>query len=131
MPIYEYICPKVDYHGTTVHQWTFAEYEVFRHNVRCAVCDAKAVQVISAPSFHRGLDGHYNSSLGQYVSGRRAYEDGLKRASESATLRTGIAHDFKPVDLRDKERLGVTDEGLDETRRREVASGKREVKTWL
>lgn len=129
MPTYEYRCVN-DYHPPTVYQWSFADFDAFRHNVECPICGKPATQVISPPSFHRGIDGHFNTSLGSYVSGRREYEDGLKRASESATLKTGITHDFRPVDLRDKDRLGVTDEGLDSTRRVEVSEGKREVKKW-
>lgn len=131
MPVYEYICAKrSDVHPPTFYQWSFAEHDAFRNNVRCPICDGPATQVMGSPSFHRGLEGHFNQSLGRYVSGRREYEDGLKAASERATLRTGVVHDYKPIDLRDKERAGVTDEGLDSTRRVQVATGQTEVKKW-
>lgn len=41
--------------------------------------------------------------------------DQLKMTADRQTERTGIPHNYSPVDLRDKEALGVTSEGLDST----------------
>lgn len=73
--------------------------------------------------FRRGMAPHFNQSTGTYVSSQREFNDGLKRASEAATLRTGMDHNFQPVDVTDMKSLGVTDEGLEETRRRRRAEG--------
>ena len=64
-----------------------------------------------------GMPTHYNQALGKEVSSQRQVKEGLKIASEEATERTGIDHDFQPVDLRDKEGLGVTEEGMEATNR--------------
>lgn len=63
---------------------------------------------------------HFNNTLGEHVSNPRQFSDGLKRKSEEVSIRTGISHDFQPVDpadMRDMAAHGVTEEGLDETRR--------------
>lgn len=61
--------------------------------------------------------GGYNHAVNGYVSGERDLREQLKAASEAAYKRTGIPADFKPVDLRDHEALGVTGEGLESTAR--------------
>lgn len=88
-------------------------------------------RVISGFCFQRSMEGHYNLAVGQYVSNERELRDSLKVASERATIRTGVEHRFVPVDLRDKERLNVTEEGLDETMKVQTDSGQREAKRWL
>jgi hypothetical protein len=40
------------------------------------------------------MQEHYNSSVGKTVSSMRGYKDDLKRASEAATLKTGIPHNY-------------------------------------
>lgn len=76
------------------------------------------------PSFHEG----YNPTLGQYVSSRSQLNSALSRASDEASRprynvdNEGNVHEvipapvnYKPVDMRDKAALGVTNEGLDST----------------
>lgn len=65
--------------------------------------------------FNRGMREHWNPTLGRHVTNERDFKDGLKIASESASLTTGMDHDIQPVDLRDADALGVTDEGLEHT----------------
>lgn len=74
---------------------------------------------------------HFAHSVGKVVRGRKHFREELQRASDAATARTGVPHRFEPVDLRDREALGVTDEGLDATARRAVAEGRAEVRRWL
>lgn len=64
--------------------------------------------------FHKPMREHYNPTLGRRVRGQRDFRDGLKRASEAATLRTGTLHDYQPVDLNDEAALGVTEDGREE-----------------
>lgn len=64
------------------------------------------------------MQPHFNNATGEYVTGERNFKDALKRKSEEMTVRTGMEHNYAPVDLREKDALGVTDEGLDETRKR-------------
>lgn len=68
-------------------------------------------------SFRRSLAPHFNQSTGNYVSNERDFADQLKRKSEEATLRTGMEHNYVPVDVTDAKALGVTDDGLEVTKR--------------
>lgn len=65
---------------------------------------------------------HLNSTTGQVVRSERQFRDQLKRQSEAETVRTGIEHNYVPVDVQDRQTLGVTAEGLDATynRRRKL-----------
>lgn len=53
---------------------------------------------------------HMNTSVGAPVSSMQGFKDGLARRSEEAFNRTGVEHNFQPVDLGDKQTLGVTSE---------------------
>ncbi len=83
----------------------------------CIVCGSVMRRGYSF-SFVRSMAEHFNNSTGQYVSNSRDFGDQLKRKSEEASLRTGMDHNFVPVDVTDAKALGVTDEGLEETHRR-------------
>ena len=69
------------------------------------------------------MPDHYNVSAGQHVSGQRELEEVFKRKSDEVTERTGIPHNFKPIDLRDHEALGVTRHGLEEDAARRHDAG--------
>jgi hypothetical protein len=63
---------------------------------------------------------HFNNSVGAYVSNERQLRDALKVASEEATYRLGTDHNYEylsPADMADATSHGVTEEGLDESRR--------------
>jgi hypothetical protein len=66
---------------------------------------------------------HYNPTVGRYVTGQRDFKDGLKRASESATLRTGTEHNYQPADLNDMAAVGATEEGLEHSKRVRMRKG--------
>lgn len=83
----------------------------------CSVCGSIMRRGFSF-SFRRSMQEHFNTSTGTYVSTRRDFEDDLKRKSEEASHRTGMDHNFVPVDMNDMKALGVTDEGLEETHRK-------------
>jgi hypothetical protein len=68
------------------------------------------------------MQEHWNHSVGQPIRTMRQFRDALARKSDEMTERTGVPHDYQPVDLSDREALGVTDEGLEETERRRRAS---------
>lgn len=76
-------------------------------------CCGRVGQRIWSVSFHRPMPPHFNHSVGRYVSNETKFSDALKEKAEEATAKTGIPHDYKPVDIRDRETLGVTEEGLD------------------
>lgn len=75
----------------------------------------------STVSFSRSFQPHFNHSVGKFVNNKREFSDELKRASESASLRTGIDHNYKPIEM--NEAPGVTNEGLDETAKRRRETG--------
>jgi predicted nucleic acid-binding Zn ribbon protein len=86
------------------------------HSRKCEACGGVLRRSVCF-SIKRGMREHFNPTVGSYVSGERQFKDGLKRASESASIQTGTEHDYQPVDLRDMDALGVTDEGLEHTRK--------------
>jgi hypothetical protein len=65
-------------------------------------------------SFHRpAFDTHFNHATGKVVANKSEFADALKQKSEEAEARTGIPANYVPIDYRDKDALGVTDEGLE------------------
>lgn len=119
MPVYEFRCP---------HNPSFIDTD--RTPPMCDECCLPMKRVWSF-SFHRPMPDHFNASTGTYVRNERQFRDELKKMSDEATERTGIPHNYVPVDPMDKEALGVTDEGLDTTYDAEVRAGKRERKAWI
>ena len=68
----------------------------------------------------RGIPEHFNQSVGAYVNNERQLRDALKVASEEATHRMGVEHSYEylsPADMADASSHGVTEEGLDESRK--------------
>lgn len=81
-------------------------------------CGGFARRIWGPVNIRLSLRAHWNNTVGQYVSNDREFRDALKRGSEEASVRTGIDHNFQPVDGREKEALGVTDHGLEEQERK-------------
>lgn len=69
------------------------------------------------------MPAHFNRSAGQYVSNERQLKDSFKAMSEAASERVGMEHRFVPVDPQDKDKLGVSTEGLAATYDRRKALG--------
>lgn len=129
--IYEFRCKACghDYSVTSLDMKEAMERQIER-GTKCGViikqegsidnlgtlvhCGGQVRRVFSF-STRRSMPEHYNQSAGTYVSSERQLRDAFKAQSEAATIRTGLEHNFVPVDPRDKERLGVTSEGLRET----------------
>lgn len=95
----------------------------------CARCLRGRMQRVwsfqMAPVWH----AHPNHSTGTVVSDPRQFERDLARKSEEQTERTGIQHNYVPVDHSDTTKLGVTDAGLKETYDRKVKTDG-EAPTW-
>lgn len=122
MPLYDFRCTQCgeDFELVqSIHETT--------STTRCPACQSLARKVMSFPAIRRSMGDHFNAALGRPVANERDYRDGLKEAGEKASARAGREVSFSPVDMRDKAAAGVTDEGLESTRRREVAQGKRQV----
>ena len=64
------------------------------------------------------MQEHYNHSIGQFVTNKQQFYDGLKRQGEIASLHSGLDTDYQPIDptdMKDPSSHGVTEEGLEET----------------
>lgn len=68
----------------------------------------------------RSIPEHFNHSVGMHVTNERQLRDALKVASEEASHRLGVDHNYEylsPADMADASAHGVTGEGLDATAR--------------
>lgn len=104
----------------------------FRADVRAdhlpCTCGNEMAQRKWGFSVAASFQPHFNSALGINVNSRSQYQSELARLSERAS-QDGVVydaegnshvvhrpeHNYVPVDLRDKEALGVTNDGLDAT----------------
>lgn len=93
-------------------------------------CGRRQQRVFHPPVVFKGFEPHFNASVGRYVSSEREFRAELSRASEAMSQRTGMDHNYVPLEGPDaREAAGVTDEGLDETHRRHRELGWTEPKT--
>lgn len=72
------------------------------------------------------MQEHMNATVGKPISDMGQFKRELREAGEKLEERTGVPHDFQPVDLRDKDSLGVDDTGLDATHDAMVKAGIKE-----
>lgn len=108
MPTYEWRCNNCGREWS--EQLTIEAYSTIPAP-ECPQCDISMSRVFSF--VHKtGMPEHFNNTTGQVVSSSKQFADQLKRQSEEATIRTGIEHNFVPVDAADKKAFGVTNEGL-------------------
>lgn len=87
----------------------------------CPLCLGNAIRKFSF-NVSGSMKEHWNTAVGQYVSNRQEMDDALKRQSEAASVRTGVDHEFvrvDPADMADPRAHGVSEDGLEETRRRQ------------
>lgn len=135
MPVYQYKCRDCDNRVSAT--WDIATYEEMRKRPPICECQTKLpklpegrmkprpmVRVFSF-TVKTSMQEHHNHTTGQMVSSDKQFRDQLKRQSEEATIRTGIEHNFQPVDANDKQTFGVTNEGLDATYNRRKELGMR------
>lgn len=113
MPLFEYLCDSCGHFQSLTRG----------DRQRCPNCGATSRRRF-AFNPKSPFQDHYNMSVGRYVHNETDFRDGLKKASETQTLRTGLEHHYEPIDYRDRDACGITDEhiaALDETKRREAA----------
>lgn len=110
--------------------WVDSDDPIFRL-IPCPFCFTLGIKKSYSVSVARPMPEHYNPTTGRVEHSMRSIKERLKVASDEATERTGIVHDYQPVDLRDKTALGVTEEGLDATYRRLRDEGRTESKTYI
>jgi hypothetical protein len=102
--LYEYSC---DFCGRSTTRQSRADITI------CHSCGQPARRIWAFRLQSSPDQEHYNVSAGRWVSNRRQLIDHAKRQSDLATQRTGIPHDFVPIDHADKAALGVTEEGAE------------------
>ncbi len=125
MPVYLYRCGACLANG---EKWQSIKEDRL---VVCPECHEPELRRVYSFSLATVMHEHFDHTVGKVISDRRQFVSELKRKSEEATERTGIPHNYVPVDLSDRESLNVTEEGMDSTLRRTTNEGKREVKKWL
>ncbi len=67
-----------------------------------------------------------NLTTGRVESDARKFATHLREQSEIMGERLGMAVDYQPVDMTDRDALGVTDEGLDATHDAAVREGRKD-----
>ncbi len=89
------------------------------------ICDRCDVPMLRRWGFAiaKPMAPHFNASTGRYVSNERAFKDQLKELSDRQSAATGMDIRLEPTDPADRKAVGVTDEGLDATRRQARDSG--------
>lgn len=110
MPMYEYECPI---HGR------FLDTNGPMDKIMCRLgCERRPCKRVWGFNYKPPMQEHFNTSVGKTISNPQQFKDELAKASDAATERTGVPHNYQPIDPQEKEALGATDEGLDATRRR-------------
>lgn len=106
MPQYAYKCRTC--HAPSTLTTSITNYNNMGGLKVCPSCESEDLgRVYDVPLIQMPMIGHYNPSVGGYVHGKRDLTEQLHIASEQATARTGIPHNFKPIDMRDTDALGV------------------------
>ncbi len=97
----------------------------------CTKCGLMALKILAFPAVKPSMDAHFNAATNTFVNSERELKDTMKAQSELMSRRTGLAHNYVPVDRRDKEQCGATDEGLDSTGKARMAAGITEPKKYM
>lgn len=125
MPVYSYRCRGCQVNGEKWQKHTDDPLLV------CPECGKATLRRVYSFKPGRVTHEHFNHTVGKVISDQKQFKSELDRKSEEMTERTGIPHNYVPVDLSDRESLRVNDDGMDSTMRRQTETGQREVKQWL
>ena len=123
MPLFDFQC--IDPNCQLVQVDIFQPIKETTPYVPCPACGSAAAKILAFPAIKPSLQPHFNAATNTYVTSDRQLRDVMKAQSAEISARTGVAHDFTPIDRRETSALGVTEEGLDETRRRTHVSTKK------
>lgn len=125
MPTYEYKCPECGNEMSAVMSIsTYVSEQMDWDMPNCGQCHYQMHRVYTPLPHVMDTPGHYNLAVGAYVSSDSDLREKLKAASEQASIKTGIDHDYRPVDMRDRERFKVDGSGLESTARARHDAGK-------
>lgn len=77
----------------------------------------------------RPMHDHYNPTTGTMIGSDRQFREELKKMSEVSTRKTGIEHNYEPIDPELARRTVEESQavGLESTNRVRVASGKKPI----
>lgn len=121
MPIYEFRCPACT---SGFQAFASAPPDLTVTPIPCPDCTTPLRRRYTPFTHRAGLPDHYNPAVGSYVRSMADLKSHFSRMSDEVSERQGHEARFVPVDLREQRaELGVTDEGLDSTYRREHDSG--------
>lgn len=115
MPTYEYRCSDDATHTRDLHcSPDDALKAVYDKGQMCCPCGGVYKRRFSL-TFPTMLHEHFNDTVGKPIHSHRQFRDELRRASDHATERTGIPHDYQPIDLHDPIVAPKSDAGMKET----------------
>lgn len=114
--MYEWKCKNCNRRRTLMRY--FPDGTVF-----CLHCTNTAMVRVYSFSVKPSLQPHFNHATNTYISSDTAFRNELRRQSDEMSERLNLPVNYQPVDMRDKEALGVTEEGLESTYNRQVANG--------
>lgn len=96
MPIYEYRC-------TNCGASTDSTSRNITHPSNCCQAPLRRKFSVNVASTFKP---HFNNAVGQYVRNEQEFRDALKRGSEQQSERTGMEHNYTPIDPRDMKPAG-------------------------
>lgn len=114
--IYTYRCPNCGAENYSTHN---------ADGVRdpCRLCRHVGLRRIYGFNFKPAMQEHFNQTVGKPVSSMRKFTDELKRASDQASIETGMEHRYAPLEYGDHQAFGATNEGIEESNRKRAAAG--------
>ena len=123
MPMYEYVCRFC--------RLTTLSSSRNEPTVRCE-CGNNTWKRKWSVNFGTVMHSHMDSTTGKLISDPKQFKNELRAKSDEMSERTGLEHDYQPVDPHDTSGLKVTEDGLRETYDRKVRTGEIERSTsWL
>lgn len=100
-----------------------------RADGQAVFCCDKPVKRRYQLAVQRPMHDHYNPTTGTVIGSDRQFREELKAMSDKATLKTGIEHNYEPIDPELARRTVEESQavGLESTNRVRVATGKRPI----
>jgi len=122
MPTYEFKCPNN-------HRYSYTGDMDDRDLLLgepCLECEEPLKRVFSF-DFPQMVHEHFSVATGSVVRGAKDFKSQLKAASEAATARTGIPHNYEPMSWSELAAASPNpDAGMKETHDTQVAMGLKE-----
>jgi hypothetical protein len=111
MPLYPFVCPRG--HETLLRSYTPEE------TILCGSDCSEIARRRFSFRVGRAIPSHFNNGIGKFVNNEREFRDELKKMSDRQSETVGYDTTFDYVDPADVAAAAkVTEEGLDESRRR-------------